>query len=478
MNLKAFIDRMPRFLRQYPITSGLGFTLILWLSFSAIAQYRIHNPKYEHAMTSLTQNMQTHCFGRSQINLPAGTRTSMAYLEIDGVGVSAEPGIPHEEFVKNMNTRWLELQALTKDNYNRPYLKPSVKLEPIQDGVIFLYEHSIIKGSVLDGEPAESPYHESEGYLWRDGVLFVFKKALESEDDYARVMSRLEVRQINEMPKRPGICFGWGFVESSEFEPVNLRMRFDFPGNKKIGLIATQKYFNGESSKPLLQRRKEKRPINEAMFAAALKRKPDIVFGEHIFRFAKRALGKLDGEEITVGSTEKRGDFNNHIGSEWEYIGKSGSLDFPEITLEMGVSYTTTKAPSPLGAFPSKEIAPDALPENEYFALWDAILKSLRPRPVAPIVEQPKPLSDAGRLNVLPLGTQVSSLRSCPETGTYECSSNTPNIALNRVFIQKHRPMPSALIDAPKKGISGLLGRKEQQEIETTWTLVSYKDEA
>ena len=75
----------------------------------------------------------------------------------------------------------------------------------------------------------------------------------------------------------------------------------------------------------------------------------------------------------------------------------------------------------------------------------------------------------------LALGTQVSSLRSCPETGLYECAADTPGITEQRVLVKQGRPMPSGFIAQTKPGIAGILGAKEPEAVETLWTLVAYE---
>ena len=475
MNAKS----LSRIAKQHPIWSLIGLAAIAWAGYQSVQYYKITHPHYEHAVGTLSQNMQPHCFGRYQIDLPAGARVASASIDVNGVSVGYKLHVSHEEFEQLIAKRWQELQAMTMDSYKRPNAQASKKLDPVPDGVVFLYEYKYLEGPDAYGvDRGPRLTYQTEGYLWRDEVLYKIGKLLNGEEKIAALMPRIETRTSGQFPSRSGFCFGYGFlIASGGFEPVWTRVSYTFPDHKGFGLLVSEHLFNVEANKPLLQRRAEKQPMKEAMLAAALKQDPSLILGGKKYRAAKRKLGILDGEEITQGATEETLDFDTDISSVWETVGKSNSLDYPEITLQMGIEFTTKQSPSPLGAFPSKKIAPDALPEKEYFALWDAILKSLRPRPVAPATEQtkPKPLSDAGRLNVLPLGTQVSSLRSCPETGTYECASDAPGIVQRRVFLQQGRPMPSAFTVVPEKSIAGLLGRKDQQEVEIAWTLISYK---
>ena len=78
----------------------------------------------------------------------------------------------------------------------------------------------------------------------------------------------------------------------------------------------------------------------------------------------------------------------------------------------------------------------------------------------------------------LPLGTKVSSLKSCPETGVYECPLDAPGVEQRRLFLSKGRPMPGAFAMEPKTGLLALFSGREKQEVETIWTLVSYDNDA
>ena len=69
----------------------------------------------------------------------------------------------------------------------------------------------------------------------------------------------------------------------------------------------------------------------------------------------------------------------------------------------------------------------------------------------------------------------ASGLRSCPESGIYECPADAPGVTEHRLFIAQGRPMPCAFIGQTKPGISGVFGGKELQQVETMWMLVAYQ---
>lgn len=384
MNAKLLAGRLFSVTKKHPIWILVILVALGSAVFQGIRHFQINHPNYEHAMTPLTQKMQTHCFGRFQIDLPAGSRVKQASVNVNGISIGYKPYVSYEEFEQFVAKRWREVQALTKDNYDRPYVKASVKVEPVKNGVIFSTGHRMVAGSDVYGvDKGPQLFQDTEAYLWRDDLLFEFGKTLNGEERIAALMRRIEVNQEGQPPFRAGLCFGQGFLVTDGFEPAEARVSFTLPGYKDFGLIASQRAFSGEPHKSLLQRKAEKQPMRDAILATALKNNPGLILGGKTHRSAARELAKLNGEEYTGGDTEKKNGFSTSIVSEWEYVGKTNSAEFPEITLEMGIRYVSDEMPPALGEFPTKDKATLALSKEEYFALWDAILKSLRPRPGA-----------------------------------------------------------------------------------------------
>ena len=99
------------------------------------------------------------------------------------------------------------------------------------------------------------------------------------------------------------------------------------------------------------------------------------------------------------------------------------------------------------------------------------------PEPVLIIsAAEPDPTDDNGTAKRFPLGSEVSSLHSCPESGIYECAPDAPGVTERRVFIAQGRPMPSAFRMEPKRGVAHFFGAHEKKEVETTWALVAYQE--
>jgi len=106
-------------------------------------------------------------------------------------------------------------------------------------------------------------------------------------------------------------------------------------------------------------------------------------FKSTIHRDAKRTVSGMAGEEWIEGITTKElSGYDTSVDTCWHYPGEIQSPAKPLITAEFNISYETAIPPSPWGGFPPKK-SPDEIGKDEFMALWDTILGSLRLRPGA-----------------------------------------------------------------------------------------------
>lgn len=120
------------------------------------------------------------------------------------------------------------------------------------------------------------------------------------------------------------------------------------------------------------------------------KGQPGAVAGQKEYRTGARTIRNLAGEEYVMGGTEglNAQSFKTNIGGEWAYPGRGGTHAQPSIDLGMDTTFITARRPSSLGGFPDPEDAPGVLTEAEFFEVWDAVIASVRPRPI--VLAQPR----------------------------------------------------------------------------------------
>ena len=273
-----------------------------------------------------------------------------------------------------------------------------------------------------------------------------------------RLLPNLRARKPNEIPSEPGFCIEKGFIaddgKTPQHEYAELNFRFKQWPDVTVSVYSRTNGDKLEDS--LLTRIKKPLPLE---FAEAAK-------GIKTFRQGKRVIGPHQGEEVLDALPTGHGYPVHHF--VWDVAGEPRSIFTPHIHIELGTGS---------GRSINQRYMQPSLTDKQAIELYDRIVNSIRLRPTTPGKTSDagnNPNSDSGAAKRLPLGTKVSSLRSCPETGVYECPPGAPGVAERRVFIAQYQPMPSAFIIAPKHGVAGFFGGQESKEVETPWTLVAY----
>lgn len=339
----------------------------------------------KNTMNELTQEMQTHCVGRYLIDLPkdfeVGTSQAVGYkreVVIKTLGKMTESGF---------NTYMQQIEAEYKVKKNRrqkiSYFFSTSK--PTTDSQIF----ERIKD---DEEPIDSRL--IEGYKWSNGialkmVVAATESSLENREDAALtiktgldvsqrkkyitgLLARLRSRETTEIPKEPGFCFDGGFLSGKAGDGKELEIDeeisagFLFKSNPDVS-------FDFNSSTRL----QEDETLLQRNVSALLSYKKARVLrkGNVILSGVSQAEeflmeGDTDNGNFVEGK-QLRGHFFKLEGNS-----KSGSSLTPFFDLVMRTGETimvdnknTTKGPT--------------LSDAQAIALWDAMSKTIRPRPGA-----------------------------------------------------------------------------------------------
>lgn len=358
---------MTPFLRRVA-WAGL-FLFVAWAVFKSYALYRIHFPTRDHAMISPLQEMQTFCVGRYLIDLPKGSvlfrAESSAGSDAD-VDFFADYPVPRHEFAEKTLKRWEELKELKKDG-NEVFEKPSERIEIMQDGVVFTFRH---RADYEDEWPSGAKgwlhFYETEGYLWRNNVHYRFSGGrVKKEIEIA--MRRLVLRQDDEIPSHQGFCGGRSFFPGPPQERESVNFAFRLPTNPPIELRIDM-----PSGRPPKQ--------NLALFNSN-------EFKASMVRDAKLSIGSMGGEEWITTSTENKFEnrYNSSMDAHWYYVKETIQAPLPGelgIHVRMEFDVDTETPPPTFGELPPAK-AEGEVGKEEFLALWDGILKTLRPRPGA-----------------------------------------------------------------------------------------------
>ena len=412
----------------------------------------------------MTEKMETYCVGRYLIDLPQDTIVNYGSTRIDNVYISfLELDLKQPPFRERLKAREEELKA-EKNEAGMPSLEKAVDLSNAkQTGRLFQYGRSSVTLTGDDGKPFVAVSDEAQ--VWLHGPVYE-EYRLQTDmidadqiDDIVQLTRRLRPLPPNQIPTDPGFCFERGIILDpptwDQVESIVLHFRMKkFPdggGNLSIGLNG------GPTLAETLLQRDAKNDIKQQ-------------YASHFTRIFKgeRVINGIPGEEVSNKVKEMNGTRAHSF--MWDTVGKLDDVLAPAITLDMDTGYGPPG--NPLNS---------SLPDKAAQALWKKISDSIRLRPTTP-----GKTSDANDPNSpspdtpprLPLGTKVSSLRSCPETGVYECPPGAPGVAERRMYIKQYQPMPGAFVMQPKPRIAGFFGGQESNGVETIWTLVAYEQKA
>ncbi len=327
---------------------------------------------------ALTSELETRCMGRYLIDLPKDILT-FGDSFIEGVTFEAIPA-SKAEFLQNISARKATLKALV--NLSRGYR--------------VLYEHGVVPAitdsyyfvSLESPEGADSDMPRIvEAYRWDRGYQIKLQsKASDMVNSvYVRenkgtpygipgelindvpekkrlvfgLLSRVEGRDEATIPTVPGVCFLGGFLHGRAGEKEDLAGQYYLRDKQDVNFVLETTSFIHEKT-TLLQRGDS---INDA-----LKER-----NGHTVRKGVVDLPGMQAEEWLMAGTTYLYIPGHHF--VLEANSKTGSALTPllELDLDNGDILPTDWQGDP----PRKA----SLTENEAVALWDAVSRTLRPRP-------------------------------------------------------------------------------------------------
>lgn len=409
---------------------------------------------------------QTYCFGRFLIDLPKaaelksrteGFMFGELISERDWMG-ALDDTTKNEGFEKKMKEREALLKAGKQEQ--KFTLIRTITPQSISNSRLFEISRNMHVTKLTN--------YGFEAYRWTNGVLFTMKEINYDGDKIDSVLQRLEtrllpnlrVRRPSEFPSEPGFCLKDGFIaddgDTPQYEYAKLFFKFRKWPDVSVEVYAKR---GGAIEPSLLQRLADAKPIPAPFAQMARKIKT--------FRKGKHDVGTLNGEEVLEALPTDDGYFIHHF--VWDTQGVLDSSSQPAFYLELRSGFNVNSSPQDV---------PPSLTDKEAIELYDAIVNSIRLRPTTPGKRSDAgddPQGGDGAARRLALGTRVSSLRSCPESGVYECAADAQGVAERRVYVEQGRPMPAAFVTQAKRGVAGMFGAQEMKEVETIWTLVAHE---
>ncbi|MFJ4056831.1 T6SS immunity protein Tli4 family protein [Pseudomonas sp. NPDC089743] len=308
--------------------------------------------------------------GKYIMQLPDSAEMSEAFLNLDGIPIKILPRFLEARTARHVEKAWTEIELRNKKNKEGPAIRENLP----GDATLFQYDHIRITGQGLDGKEINKVVHSTMAFGWMNNLMFQFGNddTLGAEDKIKVLWSKVKLSQSN--ANNQHLCFAQACIEHSSLdESANLIFKI----NKFKNLTASFKSaaYIGEPHLPLSEQKLDNyNPVTEADWISQND------FTRKTFRNNKRSLDGLSGEEnIHAATYLSEGVYRTEVHAKWYFPGTPEKIDRPEISIDLDFSYITQLKPaSPAGFSTTGE---DGSPtEDQFMAIWDAALSSLKSR--------------------------------------------------------------------------------------------------
>lgn len=327
-------------------------------------------PKERTVANKLTEKMQTRCVGRYLIDVPSDVK-SFAFTRIEDVKVEATP-MSQDDFEHALRTREAVLRA-TESPQGYQYLYEA------GDGPLPHTRYFVR----LSDSAASDMSRTVEAYKWNAG--FQIKLQVEAADRvnsvYARraperipesirkdeipvkkhlifdMLSRAEGRDERTIPTQPGVCFPGGFLAGKAGAKEDVSAQFVLNGHPDVSFDLKTDTSIQESDTLL-----DRGSAVEALLSNA---------GGRTIRKGNVDLDGWAAQEWLVSGKNILNVYSNHM--TLEANSKIGSPKAPLLILDMDTGLTNNAL--------QDRVEKASLSEAEAVSLWDAVSRTLRPRP-------------------------------------------------------------------------------------------------
>ncbi len=405
---------------------------------NATSSYRV-NSKMRHVDHPNTISV---CIGRFLINIPDGGALSGGNYKYDFARIENPVPLTLPEFNKKIYEKEVHLRS---ERHEKDATLLRQVSRPQDNSVVFAYWEDFGTAGLIN----------VDGYKWIEGIQYkIADEAGENKQALAvssmiNYISRLRPRADSEIPTETGYCFAGGFIADDDWTNEEVGVDIDLPDHPDVVLsidifpLASHKH-----DAPLLDR-----------VGGVLQGLGNLASGVQVLRKGERQIGPYKGQEYLV-STPSSGGSRAHSFI-WETQG-GGTLDTPFISIEFSSGRQDANG----------NPQPTRLTNAQALQLWDRIVGSFRLRPTGGVATT----SDA-RPPRTPLGTELVTGRSCPQTGWWECDEAGVAPEDRRRYLNEGDSMPKAAFLGRPRLWDKLRGVQPAYRAAAAWKLVAY-DEA
>jgi Tle cognate immunity protein 4 C-terminal domain/Tle cognate immunity protein 4 N-terminal domain len=338
---------------------ALGATgLIVAILRGCIVEIAARNPNRSHTMTEYTKDMKTVCIGRYVLDIPARSRFAIGSQGVDSIKIERLPlSAPNAKaFVDAMAEYERRQRSPGPSSATRDLFEVR---RPTESSRIFLFYE--------DHAAKEVGLVQIEGRGWLTGNEYSFRNDAASEylegtiAQINRLVSGFMPIRGDELPTQPGLCIDGGFIVGAPFDSENLTAGVELEGFPGVGLsITSETSGRREAGHTLLDRTASAKDFAASAGAAG---------GIEELRKAEVTIDRRKGQEYVAVFRAKGG---RSLDAKAEVYG-DGTAKLPTFKINL----VSARPDQPT------EQSQKALSDEDVLAIWDAVLKSIRPRPGA-----------------------------------------------------------------------------------------------
>ena len=326
---------------------ALGTTAGLW------REQKLTQPNREHVMTEATKNMKTVCIGRYLIDIPSDAEFSLGDAESDSVKIERIPSFASESAYREKLKEHEQQLRAAKHETEGTRLRSVIQVNGGRNMVF-----------VSRGDEVGQRLSTVESFLfsaqsaWRVSYITGEKYLALTVDQTAEIANALSYRAPEMIPATPGACVRDGLLNRT---PIEVE---EFHGSARLQPLSWSLSITSETSGPREPGKQLFDRVDRAIEMAGSNS------GIKKLRRAKVSADGRSGQEYIATYPDERA---LTLDAKLELYG-TGKPQVPTIKLQMEVGSLRKPDPRDPRKFMNDE---DAM------ALWDIIIKSIRPRPGA-----------------------------------------------------------------------------------------------
>ncbi len=292
----------------------------------------------------------THCYGRFLIDLPPQAEINAGYY-LWGDNIEALDDTP-EALATQIDRREQKLRGQQHDTKGSMFLR-RIDFGGGSVGLMSWSSEVASKVYLLDTYVASKPTWRA--YRWTGKISEDReRRAMEISNSLAR---NLRSRAPHEIPTDPGFCIDRAYIAGDSFQIEDFGIGVTFPEHPRTFLSFRSS--TGAEEDRLLDR------VSGFLMGAA-----KMVAGIETLRKRERG-GAIPADEYLLAGSAKGQRTYTFL---WEAQGKDESINEPHLKVELSVEEADDDGKPPAPAFKSDKAA---------LELWDAIIDSIRLRPVS-----------------------------------------------------------------------------------------------